>query len=97
MRGDAANLFIKAAGRSWSIWVKSRVCVIPIAIRARWAGWFDGEWRWIADKNEAGGGGFADLGAHALDIVLWCLSPTCGPVVKTCCDAGQRDRSVTAI
>ena len=52
-------------------------------------GWFDSEWRWIADKNEAGGGGFADLGAHALDIVLWCLSPTCGPVVKTAATLGN--------
>src|SRR5262249_4944984 len=41
-------------------------------------GWFDTEWRWIADVLEAGGGGFADLGAHALDIVLWVLRPVCG-------------------
>lgn len=43
-------------------------------------GWFDGEWRWTADKDLAGGGGFADLGAHALDIVLHTLRPTCGAV-----------------
>ncbi len=43
-------------------------------------GWFDEEWRWIADKELAGGGGFADLGAHALDIVLWALRSTCGSV-----------------
>jgi predicted dehydrogenase len=53
------------------------------------AGWFDSEWRWIADKNEAGGGGFADLGAHALDIVLWCLEPTCGPAVKFAATLGN--------
>lgn len=52
-------------------------------------GWFDSEWKWIADKSLAGGGGFADLGAHALDIVLWCLAPTCGPVVKTAATLGN--------
>jgi predicted dehydrogenase len=25
-------------------------------------GWFDGEWHWIVEKEQAGGGGFADLG-----------------------------------
>lgn len=34
-------------------------------------GWFDGEWRWMADLNEAGVGAFGDLGTHALDILLW--------------------------
>jgi predicted dehydrogenase len=43
-------------------------------------GWFDTQWRWIADADLAGGGGFADLGAHALDILLWTLRPTCGAV-----------------
>lgn len=43
-------------------------------------GWFDTDWRWIADKELAGGGGFADLGAHSLDIILWALRPTCGAV-----------------
>ncbi|MDF2440214.1 MAG: hypothetical protein JWN98_1198, partial [Abditibacteriota bacterium] len=41
-------------------------------------GWFDTEWRWIAEKELAGGGGFADLGAHALDIILWTLRGACG-------------------
>ncbi len=41
-------------------------------------GWFDSEWRWITDKEQAGGGGFADLGAHALDIILWTLRGACG-------------------
>ncbi|HEX8550600.1 MAG TPA: Gfo/Idh/MocA family oxidoreductase [Abditibacteriaceae bacterium] len=41
-------------------------------------GWFDTDWRWITVKEEAGGGGFADLGAHSLDVVLWCLSEVAG-------------------
>jgi predicted dehydrogenase len=34
-------------------------------------GWFDTEWRWMADVKRAGVGGFGDLGTHALDILLW--------------------------
>lgn len=46
-------------------------------------GWFDKDWHWIADPKEAGGGGFADLGAHSLDIILYVLRPVCGKVTRT--------------
>lgn len=36
-------------------------------------GWFDTEWRWMADPKQAGVGAFGDLGTHALDIMLWLL------------------------
>ena len=36
-------------------------------------GWFDTEWRWMADPAQAGVGGFGDLGTHALDIMLWLM------------------------
>lgn len=36
-------------------------------------GWFDTEWRWMADPKQAGCGAFGDLGTHALDILLWLL------------------------
>jgi predicted dehydrogenase len=36
-------------------------------------GWFDTEWRWMADFEQAGCGGFGDLGTHALDIMLWLM------------------------
>lgn len=36
-------------------------------------GWFDTEWRWMADPSVAGVGAFGDLGTHALDILLWLL------------------------
>lgn len=35
------------------------------------AGWFDGEWRWMADPQQAGCGAFGDMGAHVLDLILW--------------------------
>lgn len=36
-------------------------------------GWFDTEWRWMADPKVAGAGGFGDLGTHSLDILMWLL------------------------
>lgn len=35
------------------------------------AGWFDGEFRWMADPKQSGVGGFGDLGTHSLDIMMW--------------------------
>ena len=35
------------------------------------AGWFDTEWRWMADPAVAGCGAFGDLGTHSLDILMW--------------------------
>jgi len=37
-------------------------------------GWFDTEWRWMADLTQAGCGAFGDLGTHSLDIMLWLMS-----------------------
>lgn len=34
-------------------------------------GWFDKEWRWMADPKIAGVGAFGDLGTHKLDILMW--------------------------
>jgi 1,5-anhydro-D-fructose reductase (1,5-anhydro-D-mannitol-forming) len=34
-------------------------------------GWFDTEWRWMADPKIAGVGAFGDLGTHRLDILMW--------------------------
>jgi len=43
-------------------------------------GWFDekpndpaNSWRWMADVEQAGVGGFGDLGTHSLDILMWIL------------------------
>ncbi len=88
MRGWPANRFIKEQVEAGHLGTITRMRYTNCHQGAL-AGWFDDEWRWIADKTEAGGGGFADLGAHALDIVLWCLAPTCGEVVKTCATLGN--------
>ncbi len=36
-------------------------------------GWFDTEWRWMADPKIAGCGAFGDLGTHSLDILMWLM------------------------
>jgi predicted dehydrogenase len=34
-------------------------------------GWFDSEWRWMAEPRIAGVGAFGDLGTHSLDLMMW--------------------------
>jgi len=34
-------------------------------------GWFDTDWRWMADRSQAGVGAYGDLGTHVLDLLLW--------------------------
>ncbi|WP_294482577.1 Gfo/Idh/MocA family oxidoreductase [uncultured Victivallis sp.] len=34
-------------------------------------GWFDTDFRWMADPAVAGCGAFGDLGTHSLDILMW--------------------------
>jgi predicted dehydrogenase len=36
-------------------------------------GWFDQEFRWMADPKISGCGAFGDLGTHKLDILMWLL------------------------
>jgi predicted dehydrogenase len=36
-------------------------------------GWFDTEWRWMADPKVAGVGAFGDLGTHSLDLLMWLI------------------------
>jgi predicted dehydrogenase len=36
-------------------------------------GWFDTDYRWMADPKIAGVGAFGDLGTHKLDILMWIL------------------------
>ena len=36
-------------------------------------GWFDTDWRWMADPAQSGVGAFGDLGTHFLDILIWLL------------------------
>lgn len=70
MRTQPQNLFLKeqvAAGAFGKITrVRGSNCH-----SGSLGGWFDTEWRWMADPKIAGVGGFGDLGTHSLDILLW--------------------------
>lgn len=69
-RTDPKNIFLKnevAAGHFGKI---SRVRASNCHNGAL-GGWFDTEWRWMADPKIAGVGAFGDLGTHKLDILMW--------------------------
>jgi 1,5-anhydro-D-fructose reductase (1,5-anhydro-D-mannitol-forming) len=38
-------------------------------------GWFDTDWRWMADPAQAGCGALGDLGTHSLDLLMWLMGP----------------------
>lgn len=44
-------------------------------------GWFDTDWRWMADVDQAGVGAFGDLGSHVFDLLLWFME---GDSPKSC-------------
>lgn len=75
MRGDARVRRIKSMIDDGTLGTITRVrgCV---SHSGSLGGWFDGEWRWMADVQQAGIGGFGDLGTHGLDLLLW----LCGEV-----------------
>ena len=70
MRGQPKNRFLKqkiAAGAFGTVTrLRGSVCHAGAL-----NGWFDKEWRWMADVKQSGVGGFGDLGTHALDILMW--------------------------
>lgn len=38
-------------------------------------GWFDDDFRWMADPKIAGVGAYGDLGTHSLDLLIWLIGP----------------------
>lgn len=52
-------------------------------------GWFDTDWRWLADPKLAGGGAMLDLGAHPLDLIVDTYWPTQGDVVDVAATLGS--------
>ena len=69
-RTDPKKLFIKseiAAGNFGTITrIRGSNCH-----NGSLGGWFDTDWRWMADPKIAGVGAFGDLGTHLLDILMW--------------------------
>jgi len=73
-RGDAKLRFVKEQLEKGAFGKVTRARMSNCHSGAL-GGWFDGEWRWMADPTIAGCGGFGDLGTHVLDILLWLFGP----------------------
>lgn len=70
MRSDPLNQFIRqeiAAGNLGTI-TRARHSNCH---HGAMAGWFDTDYRWFFQKDQAGGGGFYDLGCHSVDILVY--------------------------
>jgi predicted dehydrogenase len=70
MRGNRINRFLKRHVEQRSFGKITRVRASNCHSGAL-GGWFDGEWRWMADPAVAGCGAFGDLGTHVLDLLIW--------------------------
>jgi predicted dehydrogenase len=81
MRGTPAHLFLKEQIARKSFGTISRLEMWNCHSGSL-GGWFDAEWRWMADPAQAGVGGFGDLGTHVLDISMW----MCGEVEAATAD-----------
>jgi predicted dehydrogenase len=72
MRGHPIHLFLREQIKKGSLGKITRIRHTNCHAGSL-KGLFDAEWRWMADPVQAGGGGFADLGTHSLDILLWLM------------------------
>lgn len=72
MRGNPAHLFLREQIRLGHLGRINRIrhsnCHNGLQL-----GWFDQEWRWMADPAAAGVGAFGDMGTHSLDLILWLM------------------------
>ncbi len=72
MRGNPVHLFLKQQVEAGAFGKITRVRHSNCHGGALW-GWFDTDYRWMANPAIAGCGAFGDLGTHSLDIVMWLL------------------------
>jgi len=89
MRGAPVHQWIKAIVASGTLGKITRVRYTNCH-QAALDGWFDTDWRWLADPKLAGGGAVLDLGAHVLDIVINTFTPTEGKIVNVAGALGNR-------
>ena len=72
MRTSPVNLFLKEQVRQGNFGTITRVRA-SVCHNGSLGGWFDTEWRWMADPAIAGVGAFGDLGTHGLDLLMWLM------------------------
>ena len=70
MRGNPVHLFLKQQIEAGAFGKITRIRHSNCHCGSL-GGWFDTQWRWMADPAIAGCGAFGDLGTHSLDIMLW--------------------------
>ena len=70
MRGQSTILTLKKKVEEGAFGTVTRVRASNCHSGAL-GGWFDTDWRWMADRSQSGVGAFGDLGTHVLDILLW--------------------------
>lgn len=70
MRGNPLYLFLREQIQAGAFGKITRIR-LSNTHAGLFRGFFDGEYRWMADPAVAGVGAFGDLGAHALDLLLW--------------------------
>jgi predicted dehydrogenase len=71
-RGDPKILFIREQIAKGAFGTITRIHGSNVHEGAL-GGWFDGDYRWMADPKKSGFGGFGDLGTHTLDVMIWLM------------------------
>lgn len=74
MRCDPLNRFIKQELDAGNLGTITRARHSNCHSGAM-GGWFDKDYRWFFQKDQAGGGGFYDLGCHSVDILVYFFGP----------------------
>lgn len=87
MRGDPRHLFLKQHVAQGSFGRITRIRGSNCHSGAL-DGWFDTDWRWMADPSRAGCGAYGDLGTHSLDLMIWLLGEV--ETVTAMTDPGTR-------
>ena len=88
MRGNPAYRFIREQIAAGAFGTITRLRMVNVHSAAL-GGWFDTEWRWMADVAQSGIGGFGDLGTHILDIMIWMLGDVESVTAETAIFTGR--------
>ncbi|BDI34425.1 hypothetical protein CCAX7_64760 [Capsulimonas corticalis] len=88
-RSSPINQFIKREIEAGNLGKITRVSYSNCH-QAALDGWFDTDWRWLADKSLAGGGAMLDLGAHMLDLIIDTIIPSEGEVTNLAAALGNK-------